>query len=122
MTHEYPDLRSSIPNGSHVFADQSVTIVCTTTGSHVLAWRSDEYIGLGGEVSFISSLEQGNHQSIDYGFAILTKVYTNQSSGDIILESELHINVSPLVPVFTLTCNNGDLGLATNITFQLNGT
>lgn len=112
-------ISTSIPNGSNVFVDQHISIDCTTFGSHYLAWESDQYIGIHGQVSltFDGDISGGDVKS---GSVRLIDVQGN--GWQIQISSELRIIVLPSYKDFTIKCRNPDLGYEASITYQLYGT
>ena len=122
-TRSNPVIMASVPNvNSPVYIDQPITITCATYRTHVLAWESDKYIGPGGQLVFASSTTVGmirDSEIMNQTFAILTGVTTE--GGEVQLESQLHLTVSPKHQNFTIVCKNVDQDLADNVTFHTSG-
>ena len=75
-----------------------IIFTCTVNGSRVLHWRSDEYIGSNGaQLEFLDIDEIGHRidsSANRYTFATLIDANNGSAGGPILLQSELHINVS----------------------------
>ena len=112
-----PDLTPSVPSGSQVFINQPITITCVTRGSQALAWRSDEYIGPGQQLSFNINNIPGDTDSSSNG-AEATLVRLVNSNGEIMLQSILRVSVVPNFINFTVTCRNIDTGFEESVTYQ----
>ena len=111
-----PHLQVSFPSGSQVYVDQPISISCSTSG-HILVWESSEYIGLGGQLSFVLGEPQGhkiNSQINDHTFATLT---SNQPE----LTSQLNLIVASNYPTFTIVCRNVEQGSTENVTYTISG-
>ena len=111
-------MSTSLPNGSYVFVNQLITISCTTTGSHVLAWQSDEYTGPNVQVALTSNgdITGGEIKNGSVGF-----INVQGTGQQIQISSKLCIVVLPGREFFTIKCRNIDLGDEANVTFQLYG-
>ena len=118
-----PVIMTSVPNiGTPVFVSQPITISCMTSGTQLLAWESNEYIGLSGQLAFGSENMEGmriNSEIMNHTFAILTRIVTE--STEVQLESQLHLIVTPQHRTFTIICRNVDQNLADNVTFHTSG-
>ena len=117
-----PVIMTSVPNIDTVFVSQPITISCMTSGTKLLAWESNEYIGPGGQLAFGSEYMEGmrlNNEIMNHTFVILTRVVTE--SAELQLESQLHLTVTPKHRTFTIICRNVDQDLAENITFYIRG-
>ena len=112
-------MSASTPNGSYVFVDQHISIYCTTFCSRHLAWESDQYIGLHGQVSVTINGEITGGD-VKNGSVRLIDVQGNGQQ--IQISSELRIIVLPDHKDFTIKCRNPDLGYEAIITYQLCGT
>ena len=82
-----------------------ITFTCTTNGSAVVTWISHEYIGTNGrQLELDSSHSVGDNVTsvINSGtFANLTK-----KKGNLVTESQLHINVSQDIPIANVICSD----------------
>ena len=115
------DIVSQFPNGSLLYDKQSIRIKCTTHGTQIQAWRSEEYIGSGGQLVLAFTMMKGANdtsQIMPQTFAILTGA-TNEG-GNVQLESELHLTVT-LNKSFTITCIHVDQTLMESITYHISG-
>ena len=112
-----PDLSPSVPDGSAVYVNQPVTVQCTTTGSQAMAWRSDEYIGRGQQLTFNSGSAPGATDTSPNG-AQATFIRANNDNGELMLQSILRISVASIFSSFTVTCRNIDTGSTESVTYQ----
>ena len=111
-----PHLQVSFPSGSQVYVDQPISISCSTSGN-ILVWESSEYIGIGGQLSFVLGEPQGhkiNSQINDHTSATLT---SNQPE----LTSQLNLIVASNYPTFTIVCRNVEQGSTENVTYITSG-
>jgi hypothetical protein len=82
----------------------NIYCTCTTNGS-VVAWISDEYIGING-----NHLEFGSQDSV--GHTVPSTINPNtfaeliRKEGDRVIESQLHITVSENIPTANVTCSD----------------
>jgi hypothetical protein len=98
---------------------QPLTFTCTTVGSQFLAWSSPHYVSENGSPLFFSSEDMvGTTRPSRNGASIgnLTKV---NSSDLIILESQLHFNVSDQYNTSQIICINTASGVNATITFNV---
>ena len=117
-----PGLSSLVPNGYPVYIGQPIAIICRAKGTQVLAWRSDEYIGLGGQLAFGPGDEPGeivNSEVMTQTFALLT--LNTIEDGEPQLESQLHLTVASRYQTFTIICRNVDQDRADNVTYHTSG-
>ena len=112
-----PDLIPSVPDGSAVYINQPITITCITRNSQALAWRSDQYIGPGQQLSF-NSLSTPGTKEISPNGAEATFVRMDNNNGELTLQSILRISVIPTFTTFTVTCRNIDTGVSESVTYQ----
>ena len=112
-----PDLNPSVPDGSAVYVNQPVTVQCTTRGSQAMAWRSDEYIGSGQQLTFnLGSTPGATDTSQNGAQATFVRMYND--NGDLMLQSILRISVASIYSSFTVTCRNIDTGSTESVTYQ----
>ena len=111
-------LCSSPQDVSQVCPGQPLKFVCTTVGSPFLAWSSPHYVSESGSTLFFSDSEDtvGTTKPSLNGASIgnLTKV---NSSDPIILESQLHFNVSDQYGTSQIICINTANGVNATKTF-----
>ena len=113
-----PDLRSSVSNGSLVYPEQPITITCVTTNSQILAWESEDYIGGRSQIVFSSSDQPDITDTGRNGaFAILISV-TTDDNGELVITSELLINITTRSKTSSVTCRNVDNGQTDSIVFH----
>ena len=112
-----PDLSPSVPDGSAVYINQPVTVHCTTRGTQAMAWRSDEYIGRGQQLTFNSGSMPGATDTSPNG-AQATFVRMDNNNGELTLQSILRISVASIYGSFTVTCRNIDTGSTESVTYQ----
>ena len=112
-----PDLSPSVPDGSAVYVNQPVTINCITRGSQAMAWRSDEYIGRGQQLTFNSGSTPGAIDTSPNG-AQATFIRADNNNGEVMLQSILLISVASIHSRFTVTCRNIDTGSTESVTYQ----
>ena len=112
-----PDLSPSVPDGSAVYINQPVTVHCTTRGTQAMAWRSDEYIGSGRQLTFNSRSMPGATDTSLNG-AQATFVRMDNDNGELMLQSILRISVTSIYSSFTITCRNIDTGSTESVAYQ----
>ena len=99
---------------------EPLTFVCTTFGSPFLAWSSPHYVSESGSPLFFSASADmvGTTRSSLIGASIgsLTKV---NSSDPIILESQLHFNVSDQYSTSQIICISTANGVNATTTFNV---
>ena len=101
-----------------MYPGQLLTFTCETTGSRTIAWSSEEYVGRGGfQLSFLSIEMVGEMKRSTDGanFENLTMV----DPVNLVLESQLHINVLSTFSMFTVTCYNNAHAVNESITVNL---
>ena len=106
-------------DGSYVCPDKVIVFTCKTNGS-VIAWISNEYIGIDGE-----QLELGSTYPVGHTEPRMinpkTKMFANltMKEGDRVIESQLHITVSKDIPTANVTCHDVSHGLSSSVQFEL---
>ena len=117
-----PTLDSTPPGGSTLYNNQPISVTCTTRGSQVLIWESEEYIGQGNHVTVASSDQPGTTIPCftDLEVAALV-ISTSNTPGEEMIESLLKINVTSTYPNFTITCRNNDLGRTDSVSYHTTG-
>lgn len=116
-----PDIRSTVPNGSLVFAGQPIRVTCTTTNSRILAWESEQYIGNNDQIAFAFGSTLETTIIVSRMGAIARLINSTDSNGVRMIQSEFLINVSSTYPNSTISCRNVDYDLVDNITFHKTG-
>ena len=111
---------NSTLNAKHVARPQDIiTFTCTTRGSPILEWFSEEYIGTGGDRLQILSGSNRNTSSVN-SKAVATRISVTTENGITVIVSELRIIASLQHPIATIACSNGS-PKKNNITFQTLG-
>ena len=111
ITGQQPELYGT---GHFVCPEQNITLICVTTGSPVVNWRSNEYIGQNRTLMLASYDREERSQHSDT-IASLTQI--NSTTG--VLESKLYIKVSPNFKNFTVSCITADLRSTTATLYVL---
>ena len=105
---------------------ETVNFTCVTRGFPILDWRSEEYIGMNGEVLQFS-YQRGSSPSCameDDGLPISDTntvarcLSAQMEDGLIIIESELTIVASARSTSATVSCSGNGSGSSQNITFS----
>ena len=97
-----------------------VNFTCTTRGSDILEWLSDEYIGPGGDrLQILSGSSRNSATSNSNPDTVATRISVTTENGKVVIMSILSIVVSAQYPTATITCSNSDRGIKQNITFKL---
>ena len=111
---------NSTLNAEHVAHPQDIiTFTCTTRGSPILEWFSEEYIGTGGNRLQILSGSNRNTSSISPD-VVATRLNVITENKIIVIVSELKIVASIRYPIATVSCSNGS-PKRSNVTFQTVG-
>jgi hypothetical protein len=104
-----------------VYPQDIIIFTCTTRGSPILEWFSEQYIGTGRDRLQISSENDRNTSSITPGpDAVATRINITRDDGIVVIVSELRIIASILYPNATISCSNGS-PKNVNMTFQTIG-
>ena len=109
-----PDLHSLVPNP--VYPRQPVTITCTTRNSQTLAWESEEYIGGGTQLLLTSSHSPYSTNTSRNG-AIGILISVTNDNGELMIESELLINITTRSSSSHVTCRNVNSGETDTVVF-----
>ena len=103
--------------GNYVCPDKEIVFTCKTNGS-VIAWISNEYIGIDGNQLELASMYTVGHivkSTINpKTFANLTMI-----KRDRVIESQLHIMVSKDFPTANITCSDVSHGSSSSVQFEL---
>ena len=97
-----------------------VIFTCTTRGTPILEWFSEEYIGSGRERLQILSESARNTSSITPD-AVAVRINVSSESGVTVIVSELRIIAATKYPTATVPCSNGDQRFIQNTTFRTFG-
>ena len=107
----------NITSSTTVCPGDNVTFTCTTIGSSIIAWSSDEYIGRGGvRLELFANATSRESSQISNATAVLLNT-TYNSEGDIVLTSALSL-IAMGTPYVSVTCVN--IGRETNSNTKLN--
>ena len=97
-----------------------VIFTCTTRGTPILEWFSEEYIGTGRDRLQILSESARNTSSVTPD-VVAVRINVSIESGVTVIVSELRITASTKYPIATVSCSNGDQRSIQNITFRTFG-
>ena len=112
-------LTSSIPDDNLVCPGEPVTFTCVTKGSSTIAWRSEEYIEVGGtQLQFAVFNNVGDTRTSIVNPNTVATLINKTNEG--VLVSELRIIVQSNIPMSTVTCVT-DSGAMNITSFQLTG-
>jgi hypothetical protein len=121
--HVFSTSSSDLPYEDRAYDRQIVTFRCAITGVDtviVLNWRSEHYIGTGGDVlQLVSADPLGRTASNSRNpTTVAILISTSRSSGVTTTVSELRLTASSQFPTSSVSCaNNGD-GRVNTIVFQ----
>jgi hypothetical protein len=105
--------------GDHAYNQQVVTFWCVIIGlDTILTWRSEHYIGTGGDVlQLASALPPGRTASNSRNpTTVATLISTTRSGGVTTTVSELQLTASSQFPTSSVSCaNNGDEPVNTTV-------
>lgn len=108
-------LNSSLNGNQDVHPGENVVFQCTTWGSSIQAWSSDEYIR--DRLEFVAVQYAGT--TISSGFATAELIDTYVDNGQQVIISELRIIIQRSVLNSSVTCYNVGRDLSALISFQL---
>ena len=111
---------NSTLNANHItYAQDIVVFSCTTRGSGVVNWFSDEYIGTDGlPLQLIAVGNTTTVQSTTDPNTVATRINVAYDNGVVVIVSELSIVTSLRYQMATVSCDNSDVQLRQSITFQ----
>ena len=112
-----PDISSSVSNGSLVYPNQPITITCITRNSQILAWESEDYIGGRSQIAFTSS-NRPNSTDTGRNGAVAILISVSNDNGELIITSELLVNITISSIISSVICHNVDTGQADYIVFH----
>ena len=118
MCAQNVSLNSSLDGQGNVHRGENVTFQCSTVGSSILAWSSDEYIS--DRIEFlaihrIGTIVAPNH----YTSAVLIDIMINDGGGQVVIVSQLSIVVQKDISQSSITCHNVGRGQTKTVSFQL---
>ena len=99
---------------------QEIVLTCLTSGSPIVAWINDDYIG---PQSNGNQLELASSDSV--GTRVMSMINLNtfaeltMKEGGLVTESQLHIVVSADIPSTTVRCTNVATGSFSSVYFEL---
>ena len=115
-------LTSTLNGRSMAYNGQEITFTCITRGSLIISWSSDDYIGRGLQLEFISvDQTQSSIQSTVNSNTIATLVNVHVENGIVILESTLRIIVSSQFSSSSINCHHIGSGRMNSSTIQVSG-
>lgn len=101
------------------YPQQVINFTCVTRGSSVLAWSSDDYIGVGVRLEFLSILSLGTTmQSFVNPGTVAILINVSMENGETVLESTLRITASSQFSSSSVSCHNISGGI-NSTTFQI---
>ena len=105
-----------ILHDEHVaYPQQRVNFTCTTTGSNIQEWYSNEYVtGIDDRIQLHEGRRSGNGRAAN---ATIISVTTNEV-GETVIVSRLTLIASTQFPVSMVSCGNNGQGMRDNITFS----
>ena len=112
-------LTSTLNSERVVYPQDIIIFTCTTGGSPILEWFSEEYIGTGRNRLQILSESDRNTSSITPD-AVATRISVTTENGIVVIVSELRILASKEYPNATVSCSNGS-PKKVDVTFQTVG-
>ena len=116
-------LSNTLLNQRFAITQHRVNFTCTTRGSDILEWLSDEYIGPGGDrLQILSGSSRNSATSNSNPDTIATRINVTIENEEVVIVSMLSIIVSAQYSMATITCSNSDRGIKQNITFEIFGT
>ena len=102
------------------YESETVTFTCVTRGSNSIAWSSDEYIGAD-RMEFASAEREGTTRSAADSGAIGRLVSVSNENGNVILVSQLQLNVQSTYQIASITCHNIGIDAMNTTTFLMAG-
>ena len=108
-------------NTEHVaYPQDKIILTCTTEGSSILEWSSEEYIRTGGDQLQTLSGNNKNTSSIAPD-TVTTRIIVITDNGITVIVSELRFIIASLqYPTATVSCSNGS-PKKSNVTFRTVG-
>ena len=114
-------LSSTLLEGERACPGAQTNFTCITSGSLVMAWRSNEYVGPNGaELEFTSADGVGSMMTSTINPESDTVATLVRINGTRVIESLLSITVLDVYQTASVTCSNVGQGVST-ITFTLLG-
>ena len=94
---------------------ERIIFTCTTSGTSIQEWYSDEYI-TGGDDRI--QLHAGRRNGTGRAASAMIVSISSDENGLRVIVSELYIIVSAQYPMPTVSCGNNGQGMRENITFS----
>lgn len=115
-------LSSNLSEDHIAHPQQYIIFNCVVSGSDILEWRSEEYIGRGEDTLQLLAIDEiGTNVSNPNTKAVAKLVNVSNENGILIITSRLILRASLLYPVSTVSCSNNGHGSSKNITFLTQG-
>jgi hypothetical protein len=86
-----------------------------------MEWYSEDYIGVGGDLIEVSSLDEGSNQTRLQGNTVATRIRVYNDNGITVIVSQLHIIASEQFPTSSVTCRINRRGPNDTIKFSTSG-
>ena len=112
-------MNSSLTDG-YARPGQVVIFTCETRDTTLMVWRSEQYIGGGGDQIEILSLGESTDQTRPGG-TVATRVGVNNDNGITVIVSKLYIVASAQFPFSSVTCSINGQGPSQTINFNVTG-
>ena len=121
MTAPDVTITHNLAGGNRAYNGQRLTFRCIITGlDTVLTWRSDDYIGIGGDVLQQASADQPGQTASNSRnpTTVSTLISTTRSGGVTTTISELQLTASSQFPISSVSCENNGGGPVSTTVFQ----
>ena len=117
------NLTHNLSGGGFAYNGQRVTFICTIVVAHdtVITWESDDYIGTGGDVLQLTSVDPEGTSATNprNPTTVATLISTTRSSDGVITAiSKLQLTASALSPTSYISCMTNGAGPVKTVTFQ----
>ena len=98
---------------------ETVVITCTTRGTHILEWISDQYIGAGRLQITSFPHDPDRVDSTDNRATFASRVNVTTENEEMVIVSQLHIVASAQYPDSSVTCRNNGHQSSKDVSFQV---
>ena len=86
-----------------------------------MAWRSEEYIGPGGQLPFAAAEPAGTVRRAIRNSQTVATLVTAVNTGEVMIVSELRITITSTYPVASVKCISRGADIDNSTSFQLAG-
>jgi hypothetical protein len=118
-------LTHNLVGGNRAYDRQVVTFRCVITGVvRVINWRSEQYIGTGGDVLQLASADPPGQTASNSRnpTTVATLVSSSRSSGVTTVVSELRLTASSQFPTSNISCRDNGQGPVNSTSFRKEAT